>query len=49
MAYYWEGEDGTSRVLSYREVNKLARALQDLGVKPGGKFFILINVYTAWR
>jgi len=39
VAYYWEGEDGTSRVLSYRdlfrEVNKLAKALQDLGVKPG--------------
>ncbi|MDP8003627.1 MAG: AMP-binding protein, partial [Caldisphaera sp.] len=37
VAYYWEGEDGITRVLTYkdlyREVNKFAKALQDLGIK----------------
>ncbi|MDB5332766.1 MAG: AMP-dependent synthetase [Phycisphaerales bacterium] len=38
-AIKWEGEDGTTRTLTYRalnhEVNKAARALQSLGIGPG--------------
>ena len=46
VAYYWEGEDGTSRVITYkdlfREVNKLAKALQDLGVKENDRVTIYL-------
>ena len=41
VAIYWEGEPGDTRVLSYstlyREVNKLASVLQNLGVKKGDR------------
>src|SRR4029077_1625460 len=39
VAYYWEGEPGDTRTLTYadlqREVNKCANALKALGVKTG--------------
>ncbi len=39
VAYYWEGDDGSTRTLTYKdlyqEVNRLAAALQKLGVKKG--------------
>ncbi len=41
VAIYWEGEPGDSRVLSYstlyREVNRWAKMLKDLGVKKGDR------------
>jgi acetyl-CoA synthetase len=39
VAYYWEGDDGATRAITYEELyimtNRLAKALQDLGVKKG--------------
>jgi acetyl-CoA synthetase len=44
VAYYWEGEPGDRRVLSYqdlyREVNKFAKVLRGLGVGPGDRVVI---------
>lgn len=44
VAYYWEGEPGDSRVLTYadlkREVNKAANALVELGVRTGDRVAI---------
>jgi acetyl-CoA synthetase len=44
VAYYWEGEDGTTRAVSYadlyREVNRFAAALKALGVKKGDRVTI---------
>jgi len=41
VAYYWEGEPGDSRTLTYadlqREVNKAANALTELGVRAGDR------------
>jgi acetyl-CoA synthetase len=41
VAYYWEGEAGDTRTLTYadlqREVNKAANALLELGVKTGDR------------
>ncbi len=41
VAYYWEGEPGDTRTLTYsdlqREVNKAANALKQLGVKTGDR------------
>jgi acetyl-CoA synthetase len=41
VAYYWEGEPGDTRTLTYsdlqREVNKCANALTSLGVKTGDR------------
>jgi len=41
VAIYWEGEPGDTRVLSYstlyREVNKFASALKNLGIKKGDR------------
>jgi acetyl-CoA synthetase len=46
VAIYWEGEDGEEKVLSYsqlhREVNRLASALQKLGVKDGDRIAIYL-------
>ncbi|BAA81622.2 acetyl-coenzyme A synthetase [Aeropyrum pernix K1] len=47
VAYYWEGEPGDRRVLSYgdlyREVNRLAYALKEyIGVKPGDRVAIYL-------
>ncbi len=45
VAYYWEGDDGSSRTVTYKElyqeVNRLAAGLQKLGVKKGDR----IGVY----
>jgi len=44
VAYYWEGEPGDTRVLSYfelwREVNRFAKVLKDLGIKPDDRVVI---------
>ena len=41
VAYYWEGEPGDTRVLTYatlyREVNRCASVLKNLGVEKGDK------------
>jgi len=41
VAYYWEGDDGSSRTVTYKdlyqEVNRLAAGLQKLGVKKGDR------------
>ncbi|MGC8694906.1 MAG: acetate--CoA ligase [Conexivisphaera sp.] len=46
VAYYWEGEDGTRRSVSYRElyeeVNRFSKALQDLGVGPNSTVTIYL-------
>ncbi len=46
IAYYWEGDDGTVRFITYKELyvmtNRLARGLQNLGVKKGDRVAIYI-------
>ena len=46
VAIYWEGENGGERTLSYsqlyREVNRLASALQKLGVRDGDRVAIYL-------
>src|ERR1700731_335417 len=46
VAYYWEGEDGTSRAISYGalfgEVCKFANALKKLGVRKGDRVTIYL-------
>ena len=46
VAFYWEGEDGAKRTLTfnevYEEVNKLASALRKLGVKKGDRITIYL-------
>ncbi|MDA4112117.1 MAG: acetate--CoA ligase [Thaumarchaeota archaeon] len=46
IAYYWEGEDGTSRAITFgqlfREVCKFAAALRRLGVKKGDRVTIYL-------
>jgi len=46
VAFYWEGEDGAKRTLTfnevYEEVNKLASALRRLGVKKGDRITIYL-------
>ncbi len=48
VAYYWEGDDGTTRTLTYAELyvltNRIARALQDLGVKKGDRVAIYMGL-----
>src|SRR5258708_35654624 len=40
VAYYWEGDRGATRTITYQELfvmpNRLANGLQNLGVKMGG-------------
>jgi len=47
IAFYWEGEPGDTRVLTYRdlldEVSKLANALRSLGVGKGDR----VNIYLG--
>jgi acetyl-CoA synthetase len=44
VAYYWEGDDGSTRTITYgdvfREVNRLAAAIQKLGIKKGDRVAI---------
>src|SRR5579872_2279912 len=46
VAYYWEGEDGTSRAISFdtlfKEVCKFSNALKKLGVKKGDRVTIYL-------
>lgn len=46
VAFYWEGESGEKRTLSYRdlydEVNRLANALKDQGIKKGDTVIIYL-------
>jgi acetyl-CoA synthetase len=46
VAYFWEGENGEKRKLTYKdlyeEVNKLASALKKLGVKKGDRITIYL-------
>ncbi|MFI5421242.1 MAG: AMP-binding protein, partial [Nitrososphaerales archaeon] len=46
VAYYWEGEDGSSRVLSYgqlyKEVCKFSNALKKMGVGKGDRVTIYL-------
>jgi acetyl-CoA synthetase len=46
VAIYWEGEPGDTRVLSYstlyREVNKFASILQNLGIKKGDRIALYL-------
>jgi len=46
VAYYWEGENGEKRTLTYNqlyeEVNKLASALKKLGVKKGDRITLYL-------
>jgi len=46
VAYYWEGDDGSSKTLTYRDlyqqVNRLAAGLRELGVKKGDKVTIYL-------
>jgi acetyl-CoA synthetase len=48
VAYYWEGEPGDARVITYRElyeeVCKFANALADLGVKKGDRVAIYLGM-----
>jgi acetyl-CoA synthetase len=47
VAYYWEGEPGDRRVITYREmldeVSRLANALKSLGVRKGDR----VNIYLG--
>ncbi len=46
VAYYWEGDDGNSKTLTYldlyQQVNRLAAGLRELGVKKGDKVTIYL-------
>jgi acetyl-CoA synthetase len=48
VAYYWEADDGSSRTLTYEDLyvltNRLAKALQNLGVKKGDRVAIYMPV-----
>jgi acetyl-CoA synthetase len=41
VAYYWEGDDGTTRTITYEDLyvmtNRIAKGLQKLGVKKGDR------------
>ncbi len=44
VAYYWEGDDGSTRTLTYKDLyaltNRFAKVLQDQGVKKGDRVAI---------
>jgi acetyl-CoA synthetase len=46
VAFFWEGDDGTSRALTYEELyrvtNRLAQGLRNLGVKKGDRVAIYL-------
>src|SRR4029077_20461576 len=47
VAYYWEGEPGDTRVITYsqllHDVSQLANALKELGVQRGDR----VNIYMG--
>ncbi len=47
VAFYWEGDDGSTRAITYRELyimtNRLAKGLQKLGVKKGDRVAIYMS------
>ena len=47
VAFYWEGDDGSARTITYRELfimtNRLAKGLQKLGVEKGDRVAIYIS------
>lgn len=46
VAYYWEGDDGSTRTLTYHDLyvmtNRIAKSLQNLGVKKGDRVGIYL-------
>ncbi|TME04895.1 MAG: acetyl-coenzyme A synthetase [Chloroflexi bacterium] len=46
VAYYWEGDDGAIRLITYKELyvmtNRLAKGLQNLGVQKGDRVAIYL-------
>lgn len=46
VAFYWEGDDGSNRTLTYEDLyvltNRMAKGLQDLGVKKGDRVAIYL-------
>lgn len=46
MAYYWEGDDGARRTLTYKDLyvltNRMARTLQKLGIQKGDRVAIYL-------
>ena len=47
VAFYWEGDNGSTRTITYAELyamtNRLAKALQNLGVKKGDRVAIYMS------
>src|SRR5215469_15852973 len=47
VAFYWEGDDGSTRTITYRELyimtNRLAKGLQQLGVEKGDRVAIYLS------
>ncbi len=47
VAFYWEGDDGSARTITYRELfimtNRLAKGLQKLGVEKGDRVAIYMS------
>ncbi len=47
VAFYWEGDDGSTRTITYRELylmtNRLAKGLQKLGVEKGDRVAIYMS------
>jgi acetyl-CoA synthetase len=47
VAFYWEGDDGSTRAITYRELyimtNRLAKGLQKLGVEKGDRVAIYMS------
>ena len=46
VAFYWEGDDGSNRTLTYEDLyvltNRMAKGLQNLGVKKGDRVAIYL-------
>ena len=46
VAYYWEADDGTTRTITYEELyrmtNRMAKVLQNLGVKKGDRVAVYL-------
>ncbi len=48
IAYYWEGDDGATRTVTYEELyvltNRVAKVLQNMGVKKGDRVAIYMSM-----